>query len=165
MRPVSHQMLAAFPAFLALILILFSAAPVTGGGFTYTPNIAWLMTLVMVAFYPAAWPRGLAFAFGLLQDVLYGTPLGAQALLALLLAQLADMQSMRTQSQLFRIRWLEAAGMLVVLHVLLYLIMQLVKADTASLAQLLRAGVVNALWYPIFYGVATRSFAALPDAK
>ena len=165
MRPVSHQLLGIFPALIALILMLLSAAPVPGNGFTYTPNIAWLMTLVMVAFYPQSWPRGLAFAFGLLQDILYGTPLGSQALLTLLLAQLTDIQAMRNPSQLFRMRWLEAAGVLVMLHLLLFCIMNLVNADTASMQQLLRAGVVNALWYPIFYWVATRSFAALPDAK
>lgn len=136
-----------------------------GGGFTYTPNVAWLMTLVMVAFYPESWPRGLAFAFGLLQDILFGTPLGSQALLALLLAQVTDIQAMRNQTQLFRMRWLEAAGVLVMLHLLLYVIMVAVNKDTASLTQLLRAGLMNALWYPLFYWIATRSFAALPDAK
>jgi rod shape-determining protein MreD len=165
MRPVSHQILAAFPALLALLLVLLSAAPMPGNGFTYMPNIAWLMTLVMVAFYPQAWPRGLAFAFGLLQDLLYGTPLGSQALLTLLLAQVTDIQAMRNQAQLFRMRWLEAAGVLILLHVLLYLIMLAVNKDTASITQLLRAGLMNALWYPVFYWIATRSFAALPDAK
>lgn len=165
MRPVSHQLLAAFPTILAFILVLLTAAPVTGGGFTYTPNIAWLMTLVMVAFYPRSWPHGLAFLLGLLQDIVYGTPLGSQALLTLLLAQLTHIQASRHHSQLFRLRWLEAAGVLVMLHVLLYCLMHLVATNTASIQQLLRAGLVNALWYPIFYWVATRSFAALPDAK
>ena len=165
MRPVSYQLLTFFPAFLAFMLLLLTVAPMPGNGFTYTPNIAWQMTLVMVAFYPQSWPRGLAFAFGLLQDIFNGTPLGSQALLTLLLAQLTDIQAMRNPAQLFRMRWLEAAGALVMLHVALYGIMVLVAADTASLQQLLRAGVVNALWYPVFYWVATRSFAALPDAK
>jgi rod shape-determining protein MreD len=165
MRPVSHQLLSLFPAILALVLIFLTAAPMAGNGLTYTPNIAWLMTIVMVAYYPESWPRGLAFGFGLLQDVLFGTPLGSQALLTLLLAQLTDIQSMRNQSQLFRLRWLEAAGVLIMMHLLLWAVMHLVNADTASLRNLLRAGLVNALWYPLFYWVATRSFAALPDAK
>lgn len=165
MRPVSHQILAALPTILAFVLVLFSAAPMPGGELTYTPNIAWLMTIVMVAFYPRAWPLSAAFGFGLLQDVLYGTPLGSQALLALLLAYVTNIQSMRNQSQLFRLRWLEAAGMLILMHLLLYVVMNLVHGDTSSLRQLLRAGLVNALWYPIFYWLATRCFAALPDAK
>lgn len=165
MRPVSHQILAALPTILAFVLVLFSAAPMPGGELTYTPNITWLMTIVMVAFYPRSWPLSAAFGFGLLQDVLYGTPLGSQALLALLLAYVTNIQSVRNQSQLFRLRWLEAAGMLILMHLLLYVVMNLVHGDTASLRQLLRAGLMNALWYPIFYWLATRCFAALPDAK
>jgi rod shape-determining protein MreD len=165
MRPVSQQLFGLFPAILACILILAAAAPMPGGAFTYTPNIAWLMTLVMVAFYPAAWPRWLAFGLGLLQDVLFNTPLGSQALLALLLAQVTMVQSQRNQSQLFRLRWLEATGILIVLHVLLYFLMNLVDAGTAGIVPLLRTGLINAVWYPLFYGLTTRCFAALPDAK
>ena len=165
MRPVSHQLLTMLPAVIAIALLLLSATPYPGGTLTFTPNVAWLMTLVMASFYSAAWPRGLAFGLGLLQDVLFGTPLGSQALLTMLLAQIAAAQGQRNQSQLFRLRWLEAAGMLVFMHGLLWAMMQLVAADSASLRHLLRAGLMNALWYPIFYWVATRVFAALPDAK
>ena len=165
MRPISHQLLSIFPAVIAFALVLLSATPYPGGALTYTPNVAWLMTLVMAAFYPAAWPRGLAFGLGFSQDVLFGTPLGSQALLAMLLAQIAGMQAQRNQAQLFRLRWLEAAGMLVLSHAVLWAVMQMVASDSASLRHLLRAGLMNALWYPVFYWVATRVFAALPDAK
>jgi rod shape-determining protein MreD len=165
MRPISHQLLSMVPAVMALALVLLSATPYPGGVLTYTPNVAWLMTLVMAAFYPAAWPRGLAFGLGFFQDILFGTPLGSQALLAMVLAHIAGMQAQRHQAQLFRLRWLEAAGMLVLMHGLLWAMMQLVSPDSASLRHLLRAGLINALWYPVFYWLATRLFAALPDAK
>ncbi len=164
MRPLSHQVLAMIPAGLAVVLVLLAATPLDAAGLTYTPNIAWLMTLVMVAFYPPSWPRGFAFFLGLAQDILFMTPLGSQALLALMLAQFTAAQGDRQQS-LFRLRWLEAAGVLVVMHLMLWVIMQAVGADSASLRHLLRAGLVNALWYPLFYWLATRAFAPLPDAK
>jgi cell shape-determining protein MreD len=145
MRPFSHQLLAFLPAALALLLVLLSAVPMGGGGISMTPNIAWLMRLM--------------------QDMLFGTPLGSQALLALLLAQLVGVQEQRQQVQLFRLRWLEAAGMLVLWHVALWAIMHAVQAGAPSLRHLLQAGLANALWYPCFYWVVTRAFAALPDAK
>jgi rod shape-determining protein MreD len=166
MRPVSHQLIGFLPAVLAVLLVFLAAAPIDGGGLTVAPNVAWLMTLVMVAFYPPAWPRGLAFALGLLQDVLWGTPLGAQALLALLLAQMAALHAaMRPQVQLFRLRWLEAAGILVLWHLALWLLLQIVQTDAPSLRPMVRTGLGNALWYPVFYWLGTRLFAALPDAK
>jgi len=138
------------PGLMGGLLILAVSTPYPGGVLSYTPNVAWLMTLVMVMFYPPAWPRGLAFGLGFLQDVLFGTPLGSQALLALVLAQLAAMQAARHQVQLFRLRWLEAAGTLVMLHIILWCMMQVVTPDSASLRHMLRMGLINALWYPVF---------------
>ncbi len=165
MRPFSHQLLALFPAILALLLLVFSAVPMGGGALSITPNVTWLMTLVMAAFYPPAWPRGLAFVLGLVQDMLFGTPLGSQALLALLLAQLAAMLAERQHVQLFRLRWLEATGVLLLWHLMLWAIMHAVQLDAPTLGYLLKAGFVNALWYPLFYWLVTRLFTALPDAK
>lgn len=163
MRPLSHQLLALFPPVLALVLVFLFSTPMDSNHFTIAPNVAWLMTLVMVAHYPPAWPRGFAFLLGLLQDFLFGTPLGSQALLTLLLVQVSWVQSMRQTSQLFRLRWLEAAGILVLGHLLLWALMHLVAPGSASLTALLREGFVNALWYPIFYWLLTRLFGALPD--
>lgn len=165
MRSVSHQLLATLPAVLALGVALLSAVPMSGGYFSYTPNVAWLVTLVMVAHFPPAWPRGLAFGLGLLQDVLFMTPLGSQALIALMLVSVTAHRNMVAQTPLFRLRWLEAAGMLIAAHLLLYVLMNIAGQHGASLQHLLRAGFVNALWFPIFYFVLTRGFAALPDAK
>lgn len=164
MRPISHQLLALFPPALALVLVLLFSTPMQSDFSTLAPNVAWLMTMVMVAHYPPAWPRGFAFLLGLMQDFLFGTPLGSQALLTLMLAQVSWVQSMRQSTQLFRLRWMEAAGVLVLWHVLLWALMHLVSPNSASLFALLREGIVNALWYPIFYWLVTRLFGALPDA-
>lgn len=165
MRPVSFQILSVMPGILALFFVFLFATPMDSGHMTFTPNVAWLMTMVMVAHYPPAWPRAYAFFLGLLQDVLFGTPLGSQALLVLLLAQWVSVQSARHQVQLFRLRWMEAAGVLVVWHLLLWAIIHLVTPDSASLRGMLYAGVMNAIWYPAFYWFNTRAFAALPDVK
>ena len=164
MRPMSHSMLVALPAILAILLVLLVASPLNSA-FALAPNVAWVMTLVVVGFYPPAWPRGFAFFIGLLQDVVFATPLGAQAILTLILAQLALAQSHRTQVQLFRMRWLEAAGALILWHGLLWLLLHAVNHDSASLKALVRTGIISALWYPILYFIVTRLTAALPDGK
>ena len=163
MRPISHQILAAFPAIVALIMLLLSATPLDLEYLTFTPNIAWLMTLVVVAFYPPAWPRGFAFFLGLLQDILFMTPLGSQALLTLMLAQFTAMRSQ--PAQLFRLRWMEATGMLVLWHMLLWALIHLINGQGPTIGSMIGAGIANALWYPIIYWFTTRSFSALPDAK
>lgn len=165
MQPLSHRLLSWMPAVCSVLLVLLCSVQVSGGSVTYTPNVAWLMTLIMVAFYPPAWSPPLAFGMGLLQDVMFATPLGSQALLALLLAHMASLQAARQQTPRFRLRWLEAAGVLVIWHALLWLLMEMVTKNGASLRHLLRAGLINALWYPVFYFTLTRLFAALPHAK
>ncbi len=156
MRPISDQLLMLVPALLSLLLLLFFSAPIHVGALSLTPNIAWLATLIIVPLYPATWPRGFAFAIGLLQDALLGTPLGSQALLTLLLTELANRQTRRQVLQPFQVRWLEAAGTLIVLHILLWALCHFVNADAAPLRAFLRAGLVSAAWYPALYFVLTR---------
>jgi hypothetical protein len=93
---------------------------------------------------------------GLLQDVVFATPLGSQALLTLLLVQCATWATPRAQQQPFVVRWLEAAGVLMLWHGLLWLVVLLVDAQTASLRLLMTAGLVNVLWYPAFYWLFRR---------
>ncbi len=162
MRPMSQQMAMLFPALLALLLCLVSMAPLTLGAKSYAPNIAWLMTLVMVAHYPPIWPRGLAFALGLLQDLLFMTPLGAQALLALMIAQWALLQRGVHKTQRFRLRWLEASLVLLFAHVGLWFLMQL-AGEGASIGLLVRGAIINALWYPLIYALGSWLVAALPE--
>jgi rod shape-determining protein MreD len=137
-------------------LIVLAATPFSAGGFDLTPNVAWLMTLIMVSLLPTAWPLGIVFMLGLLQDMLAATPLGSQALIALLLVIVARRRAERGASVFFRVRWLEAAVLLVLAHTGLMLLMVLVTPGSATLTHVLRAGLVSAAWYPLFYGVMRR---------
>lgn len=163
MRPISHQLLSVSPAILAVLGILLSATPLDVSAISFTPNVACLMTLIAVAHYPSIWPRGFAFCLGLLQDVLFATPLGAQALLMLMLAQFVRAQGMRNPAMPFRLRWLEAAGIIVVWHALLWFVTALVLAHGPSLRHLLQAGLISVVWYPLFYVLGTRLFARLSE--
>lgn len=152
MRPLSHPLVAMLPALVAVPLVFLTAVPLEGGVVSYTPNIALLMTLVLTGSARFSWPRGLAFALGLLQDVLFGTPLAAQALLALLLAQWQLWQQSRRPSPVqFRLRWIEAAATLIACHGLLWVLLYASHHNPAPLSHLLVMGAVNGLWYPMFY--------------
>lgn len=151
MRSFSDQLMLTIPAGISLVMAAWFAAPVTAG-VPLAPNVGFAMTLAMASVYPLAWPRWFAFGFGLLQDVAFGTPLGSQALLMVLLVGLGESQARRFVP--FRLRWLEVAGMLLVAHLILWALIYFVSRDAAPILSLLIAGLVTALWYPLFYGFA-----------
>lgn len=165
MRPVSHQLLVIAPAVLSVLLVFLAATPLNTEFATLVPNIAWLMTLAVVTHYPSAWPRGVAFGLGLLQDYLFGTPLGTQALLTLLLVGFVAARAEQQQTPLFRLRWLHAAVVLAIWHVALWALIHLVASNGPSLLRLLGMSIINTLWYPLFYWMTGRMLAALPEAN
>lgn len=165
MRSISDYFQALVSALLALVLLAFFSAPMQAGSLSLTPNVAWLACMVIIPLYPSAWPRGFAFLIGLLQDALFGTPLGSQALLSLLLAELVERQTRRQLLQTFQIRWLEAAGTLIIWHILLWALCHFVSADAAPLRVMSRAALVSTAWYPVFYFCFVRVLHYLPNAK
>lgn len=165
MRSFTDQILISIPGILAVLLLALFEAPLHVGGMSLAPNVAWVMSLVVAALYPAAWPRGFAFALGMLQDVLFGTPPGAQGLLTLLLVELVHSQARRQHYLLFRIRWLEAAGVLIVWQVLLWTVLHFASPDAPALRSLLQAGLVSVVWFPLFYFPLVRLFGFLPAMK
>ena len=154
MRSISDMLLLAAPLLIGVVLLLLVAMPLeTALPVSLAPNVCWLMTLVMATFNPPAWPRGVAFGLGLAQDVVAGTPLGAQALLALILVGMVQANARRQQHQLFRVRWMEAAGVLVALHLALWLLIKAATGSGPAFEGILLAGVISGLWYPLFYAL------------
>lgn len=163
MRSTSDQLLLMLPAVLAVLLLALFMAPMQGFGVPLAPNVAWLMSWVMMRRVPQGWGYGLAFATGLAQDVLFGTPLGAQALVALLLCMVAQ-KTARRPSPPFRLRWLEATLALLVAHAALWLLLALATA-TPPLALLLYGTLGAVLWFPLFDSVAAMLTRLLPAAR
>ncbi len=158
MRSFSDLFLLTIPPLLGVVLLIFFTVPMYAGGLPIAPNVGLLMTLTLAAAHPAAWPRWFAFLFGLLQDVMFGTPLGSQALLLVLLVGVVQRMAQRGVNPPFQARWLEAAGMIFAWHIVLWLIGHFVTAGFAPILILLRTALATALWYPLFYAV-TRVFA------
>lgn len=139
------------PGITTLVLLMLCALPMALLDVALTPHVVWLMTLCFAATLPNAWPVTLAFVLGLISDFLYGTPLGAQALLTLFLTLFAQGQARRTQHQLFQLRWLEAAAALAVLHLLLWILVGFVVETRPPVLQALLGALVSSLWFPLFY--------------
>jgi len=163
MYSLSDRFLLLLPGVLAVMFALLGAVPIAVSNITITPNAAWLMTIALAVLYPPAWAFWFAFLLGLVQDVLYGTPLGAQALLALLLWLALRARPVRVANPLFRVVWAEAALLMVVWHGLLWLILAWISPAAPPLVPLLMTGVVNALWFPLFYWPALGLTALLPQ--
>ncbi len=163
MITAQDRLLAALPALLALLLLLLFAMPVESV-LPLAPNVAWLMTVLVGMLCPLAWPREVAFFAGLLQDVVMGTPLGSQALVALILWMAVAANRQRHMHQLFRVQWLEATGALVAAHLLLWMLLQATGATPPETSRMLLAGVVTGLWYPVFFVPLRWMVASLPGA-
>lgn len=120
------------------------------------------MSMTVGLLYPAAWPVTLAFFLGLLSDFIMGTPLGAQALLALLLTLATHRQARRVGHQLFRLRWMEAALTLAALYCILWVMVGWVAPYRPPLMQSLAGAFTSALWFPLFYAFAAQLRKLLP---
>ena len=148
---LSDHVRIAIPGVVTLLLLLLCALPIALMDVALTPHVVWLMTLAIAPLYPPAWPVVLAFILGLLSDFLYGTPLGAQALLSLFLTLFVQTQARRTTHQLFQLRWLEAAAALAVLHFALWGLTGFVIEARPPIKHVALGALVSAFWFPVFF--------------
>ena len=159
---LSDRVLLSLPAVIVSLLLVVSALPVMWMGISLTPNIAWLATMIFVRIAPASWPAWLAFSLGLLQDGLFATPLGSQAVIALFLLLAMRARPLRIGTPLLRDVWLEACVLLVLAYAVLWLMLQWVLPFAPPALPLMGAAVVNMLWFPVVAWGAGRLALALP---
>ena len=156
------RLLYAVPALLALMLLVLSAIPLSWQYGPLTPHVVWLCTLTIGALVPASWPVAFAFAAGLLADMLYDTPLGAQALLSLFLTLYVQHPLRRNAHQLFPMRWAEAALLLMLGHLLLWVLTGIIFPQRPPLRGVLIGAGVSVLWFPVFYAASRQLSKLLP---
>ncbi len=162
MTPLSNRLLMVLPALLMVGLVLFSAAPITFISLSLAPNVTWLAVIALARVVPQAVPAWLAFLVGLLQDVVFATPLGSHATIALLLLLAVRARPSRVGIPLLRDVWVEAAVLLLAAQLTLYALLQWMAPTTLPIYPQVGAFIVNILWFPLVAWVAARFAMLLP---
>ena len=162
--PLSDRLRLCIPVPIALLALVLSALP-WGTNLPLAPQVVWLTIVTLGVSYPAAWPPIVSFAFGLIADLLLGTPLGLQALVALLMTLGMRLQSRRLQHQMFRVRWMEAAGVILTANLMLWALMGWLSAHLPPILPVLRTTLVTALWFPLAYLAVETLIRLLPARK
>ncbi len=165
MYSLSDRILLLVPGAVALLLTFLAAVPLEVGHLSMAPNIGWMMTVIMAVLYPPAWAFWFAFLLGLLQDVLGGTPLGAQALLGLLLWLALRLRALQLPNPLFRMVWAQVLLLMLVWHVLLWLAMGWVDGAPPRFVPMLVSAALGTLWFPLLYFPLLLFVQALPHGR
>jgi rod shape-determining protein MreD len=161
-RPLADRLLLAIPTLATLAFMLLAAVPWRLFSISVAPQVLWLMVLTVGVAYPIALTPLIAFMLGLVSDSLTGTPIGCQALLAMLMTLVVRAQSRRLQHQLFRVRWMEAVAALLILNFSMWGIIGWAAHGLPALISVLRMTLVSALWFPIFYWMVEQAVKILP---
>lgn len=95
-----------FPLGLALVALLLGAVPLYLPGYgAIAPNIALMVVFYWAIYRPDLFPAALAFAVGLIQDALMGTPMGMNALMLLCVHGVVVTQRRFFQGKTFAVVW------------------------------------------------------------
>jgi rod shape-determining protein MreD len=95
-----------FPAGLALVALLFGATPLYLPGYSaIAPNFTLMVVFYWAIYRPDLLPTAVAFAIGLVQDALMGTPIGLNALLLIAVHGVVVTQRRFFQGKTFAVVW------------------------------------------------------------
>ena len=95
-----------FPLGLAVAALLLGAVPLYLPGYgAVAPNVALMVVFYWAIYRPDLFPTVLAFAIGLVQDALMGTPLGLNALVLLCMHGIVVTQRRFFQGKTFSVVW------------------------------------------------------------
>ena len=153
------------PGFTGIVFVLSGALPSIVSGYDIYPHMAVLLTCFWVMQYPYAWPYWFACILGLLQDVLSGSAMGAQALLLMLLVFVVRRQTGRMNRQNFRMLWIEVAVMMALYMGALWLIMSWVSHTWLPLWPGVKEVVLSVLLYPLVHILLQPILRLLPPLR
>jgi rod shape-determining protein MreD len=95
-----------FPLGLAVAALLLGTLPLYLPGYgAIAPNLALMVVFYWAIYRPDLFPAALAFAVGLIQDALMGTPVGLNALLLLCVHGVVVTQRRFFQGKTFAVVW------------------------------------------------------------
>lgn len=164
-RNLSDQALLLLPGLTGLIFVMFGALPSLVGGHDIFPHMAILLCCFWSMHYPHAWPLWFVFILGLLQDVLSGTALGAQALLLMFACTMLVRQARRMNRQNFRMVWTEVMVVSAIYMSVLWLVMSWVAREWLPLWPVVKEVFFTALFYPLVHIILTPILRLLPSLR
>jgi rod shape-determining protein MreD len=153
------------PGLTGIVFVMCGALPSLVGGYDVFPHMAVLLCCFWVIHYPTAWPLWFAFSLGLLQDVLAGTALGAQALLLMVLCSMLKRHARRVNRQNFRMLLIEVAVVSGLYMVALWLVMSWVSHLWLPLAPLVKEVLFTVLFYPLIHLLLIPILRLLPALR
>lgn len=140
------QVIRLVPAVVSLILIaamtmpLFASTPVL-------PHLGLLSVFVWATFQPGLMPPWLAFLLGAATDILFGLPLGVNAVLLPIVALFVRLVEARQGIHSYAFDWLVAAAVIIVFELLQWQLLALAGAN-GPLDPLLVQAATTILAYP-----------------
>ena len=164
-RNLSDQALLLLPGIIGIILVMCGGLPSLMGGYDVFPHMALLLCCFWTMHYPQAWPLWFVFILGLLQDVLGGTALGAQAVLLMLTCAVVARQARRMNRQNFRMVWTEVMVISVLYMSVLWLVMSWVSRDWLPFWPVMKEVFFTALLYPLIHVILIPILRLLPSLR
>ena len=151
----------------ATVLLVFVAA--TRLGVPFLPAVSPFLALGAVYFwgiyYPALMPGWVAFAVGLLQDLLTGSPAGLTALILLLARELAVSQRRVVLGQTFGVEWAGFVLVAVGAAVVSWMLADLYAGAFVRLDPLVVQGLLTVALYPGLSWLLTQTARVVPSSR
>lgn len=137
---------------LVLVLVLAQAAPLPQwAGLPLYPHILLLAVYYWSVFQPQKAHPALLFFFGLIHDVLVGSPLGLHALLLLLLRALIISQRRLFLAQQFVFVWIGMAITAALGYGALWVCAQAISGGDVPLMDFVLPALTTTLFYPLWH--------------
>lgn len=151
------------PGLLSVIFVLISATPMHIQGLS-----EWIPLFTMMAIYywglyrPALMPYWFVFALGLMQDALFGMPLGVSSFLNLLFRFLVVQQGRMFAKEAFWALWFGFALLSVIIFLLYWTLITLITSrpmpvETATVQWMMTVGL-----YPLVHQLFNLLYKTLP---
>jgi rod shape-determining protein MreD len=145
----------AVPAIAVLVSLYIMAAPVWTPGLVM-PQLGLLAVLTWAIRRPDLMRIGVAFMLGLLQDLWFAGPIGVEACLFALCAQLLATQQLVFITRPFNFEWAAVSLLILVHQILVWLLGRWLWSDTIALLPLLLQGGVTIAMYPAIVWIHAR---------
>ena len=152
LRPFLRGFLMSLAAIVGLLVTLSPVAP--GGGGIPMPDLVFALACVWALRRPTGAPLLILFALGLMSDLMMGRPVGLGTLTLLVVTEILRGQTRTLRDLPLVVEWLVVALLLITSIIVQYLVLWVTLAPAPRVSDVLAAGAVTMICYPIVVSVA-----------